>query len=260
MNKFVKSIHTDDYGHIVVETVGAFIPFVLLVVSILSLVNIVAVQSRIHYALTQTANSISMYSYTLEILGVTDDLIQNANQSQTVAGEVGALRAEINRVITGINSLSDIGDAANAGMSGVTRVTGWGEGAMDDPQAALQLLMNYGVNELRSLAFEQLARPLVGRYLAAGDMGGDEYLRRAGIVNRHTGAVGLNALEFYRFMNLGTGNSVLLDSNGNVKLTVEYEVNYIFGTLPLPFRPTIKITQTVVTKAWLNGSGRGYVG
>ncbi|MCL2202230.1 MAG: hypothetical protein FWB75_09715, partial [Oscillospiraceae bacterium] len=56
----------DDRGHIAVETVCAFIPFVLLVVSILSLVNIVVLQARVHYALTQTAKTLSVYCYTLE--------------------------------------------------------------------------------------------------------------------------------------------------------------------------------------------------
>jgi len=253
-----RKIYDNDGGYIVVETVGAFIPFVLLVISILSLVNIVAVQARVHYALTQAANTLSMYSYTLEILGIANDLTTLDNKAYKVAGEANGIKNEINSVLTGLDSFSDVDGAIKSGENAVNRVFGWGEEAAGDPKGALQLLMNYGLNELRGKLFEELARPLVGRYLANGTMSGNEYLTSAGVINKHTGAVGLSALEFYQFRNIGLGNSVLIDRNGNVKLVVEYEVLYTFGGLPLPFKPTIRITQTVVTKAWLNGSGKGY--
>ena len=38
----------DERGYIVVETIGSFLLFVLAVTSILSLINIVAVQARVH--------------------------------------------------------------------------------------------------------------------------------------------------------------------------------------------------------------------
>ena len=251
-------MRTDDSGYIVVETVGAFVPFLLLVISILSLVNIVAVQARVHYAMTQAANTLSVYCYTLEILEMSNNLTALDNKAYKVAGELGSMKSDINAVVTALDSFSGIDRAAASAGDAARRAYGWGEEAAGDPKAALQLLMNYGINELRNQAFEQLARPLVGRYLGNGDMTGDEYLRWARVVNRHTGKTGLDALEFYQARNLGTGNSVLLDRKGNVKLVVEYEIEYTFGGLPLPFKPTLRVTQTVITKAWLNGSGKGY--
>ena len=251
-------IFSNENGHIVVETIGTFIPFILLAVSILSLVNIVTVQARIHYALTQTANSLSVYSYTLEVLGVANELTTLDNKAYRAGSELNAMKDDVNAVLTGIESLSDIGGAAESGGSIANRVAGWGGEAAEDPKALLELLMNYGVNELRNQAFEQIARPLVGKYLANGNATGDEYLANAGVVNRHTGQTGLGALEFYQHGSLGLGNSVLIDRNGNVKLTVEYEIHYTFGGLPLPFSPTLRVTQTAITKAWLNGSGKGY--
>ena len=253
-----RKLHGDESGYVVVETVGAFIPFVLLVVSIISLVNIVTLQARVHYALTQAANTLSVYSYTLEVLGVANDMTALSDKASRVAGEAGAMKSNVNSVLNGLDSISGISGAAEGGAGAMTRVFGWGEETAGDPAAALGLLMNYGLDELRNKVFEELARPLVGRYLASADMTGDAYLRSAGVVNRHTGAVGLEALEFHDFRNFGLGNSVLIDSNGNVKLVVEYEILYTFGGLRLPFSPTLRITQTAVTKAWLNGSGAGY--
>lgn len=233
----------NEHGYIVVETVCAFIPFVLLVVSILSLVNIVALQARVHYALTQAAKTLSVYSYVLEITGIANELTTLSNKAYKPTKEAAALRQNVNSLLDGIESLS-----------GISR----GEASLADPQAALGQLMSFTVNDLRSSVFSEMVRPLVGRYLLNGEMTGDEYLRSVRVVNSQTGATGLNALEFYQLRNMGLGNSELIDKDGNIRLTVEYEVEYRFGVLPLPFRPTLRITQTAVTKAWLNGSGPGY--
>jgi len=241
----------DEKGYIVVETVCAFIPFVFLVVSILSLVNIVTLQARVHNALTQAAKTLSVYSYLLEVTGIADDLTALDNKADNTAREINDFLGDLNSVMNGIDILAGTRQT-------VDRVYGWGEAAMGDPQAVRSSLLSFTVNELRNQVFELMVRPLVGRYLMNGDMTGDEYLQSVRVVNSRTGAAGLDALEFYRFNNFGLGNSVLIDKDGNVKLTVEYEVEYTFGVLPLPFNPTLRITQTAVTKAWLNGSGRGY--
>lgn len=247
----------DENGYIVVETIGAFIPFVLLIISILSLVNIVTVQARVHYAMTQAANTLSMYSYTLEVLGVANDLTTLSNKAERPAETANLVRNEIGEVLSGIESLAGL--LASAGQIGdvAGMLVGIGEDIVGDPKGALQDLMNYSLNELRNKVFEEMARPLVGRYLSDREMTGDEYLRRAGVVNSG-GAEGLAALDFYSIGNLGQGNSVLIDGDGNVKLTVRYEVRYVFGGLAMPFSPTLRISQTVITKAWLNGSGKGY--
>jgi len=248
----------DENGYIVVETIGAFVPFILLVVSILSLVNIVTVQARIHYALTQTANTVSMYSYVFELTGLANDLTTISNKAQRTVDSANEFKSNINAVFDGLEAFSDVGDALEKGEAATNQVIG----AFKDPKAVIQHIMNYGLAELRNKAFEELARPLVGRYLSNGEMKGDEYLQWAGVVKTDTngGIVnsGLQALEFFQVTNWGTGDSVLIDGKGNIKLVVEYEILYTFGGLKLPFEPTLHITQTVITKAWLNGSGKGY--
>lgn len=220
----------DDNGYIVVETVGTFIPFVLLVISILSLVNIVTLQARVHNALTQTANSLSMYSYVLKATGVAGNLI-TLNDKASAAGDT------LDAVLTGIDSLSKgnglSGDVGDRVLNGV-------ESAVGDPKAMIQSFANYGVDELRNAASAQLVLPLIGRYLANGEMSSDEYLNSVRVVN------------------FELSDCIIIDRNGNVKLTAEYEIEYTFGALRIPFGPTLKVTQSVVTKAWLGGSGEGY--
>jgi len=249
-------IQKDEQGYIVVETIGTFVPFVLLLVSILSLINIVTVQARMHYALTQTANTLSTYCYVLEVLGMSDSLMGINKKAGKTAEQIGEIKDNINAVINALDvfnaTLGDIED----GLDAIGSLVDIADRMTADPEALFQDLMCYGLEELLSVALEEMARPLVARYLRNGGMTGDEYLKNAGVVDRRRAVSGLKALQFYQFSNLGTGNSALLDMHGNVKLTVTYEVKYMFGILPIG--PTLRITHTVVTKAWLGGSGKGY--
>ena len=201
----------DEKGYIVVETIGTFIPFVLIVISILSLVNIVTLQSRMHHALTQTALTLSMYCYVLEAMGAANDLAildEKANE----------FSESVSSVYDGISALSD------------------------NPEGMLQGLANLGLNELRGYASSALLNPLIMSYLINGEATAEEYLANT------------------RVKNFELTDCIIIDRNGNVKLTAFYEVEYTFGSLKLPFTPTLKITQTVVTKAWLGGSGERYTG
>jgi len=199
----------DNNGYIVVETVGTFIPFVLIIISILSLVNIVTLQARIHHALTQTALTLSMYCYVLEVAGLTDDLSTLDEKANTFTNSVSS-------IYEGINALTD------------------------DPKTMLQGIANFGINELRSYATAEMINPLLMSYLDNGDIPAKQYMKNV------------------RVTDFSLTDCILIDRNKNVKLTADYEVEYTFGALKLPFTPTLKMTQTVVTKAWLGGSGEGY--
>ncbi|MCL2424916.1 MAG: hypothetical protein FWD05_01110 [Oscillospiraceae bacterium] len=221
----------NDSGYIVVETVGTFIPFLLLIIAILSLVNIVTLQARIHNALTQTAMTLSTYGYVLHATGVADGLI-TADQKGEAAAE------SIDAVISGIESLSK----GTISIDDGERILSSAELAVSDPKGMIQSFANYGVSQLQGLAVEQLVRPIMGRYLANGTMSGDEYLNSVMVVD----------------FNYDYTDCYFVDKDGNVKLTVHYEVEYVFGIIQFSFGPTLRITQTATTKAWLGGSGEGY--
>ena len=247
-----------DDGYIVVETVGAFVPFIFLVVSILSLVNIVTLQTRVHYALTQAANTLSMYCYALEISGAAGSMMKIGTASDTVKAGADATKLDIAGVVDGIKATS-LSDAGIHGRSAFERALGAGESIADDPVSAVQLMAKYGIGEGAGALTEQLVRPLVGRYLANGSLTGDEYLKSFSVKG------GLRSLDFYKFDLFDTGsvghtNSALIDSNGDVMLVAQYEIEYKFGALPLPFKPSLKVTQTARTKAWMGGEGEGYSG
>ena len=251
-----KRVKNSSDGYIVVETIGVFVPFILLVASILSLVNIVTVQTRVHYALTQAANTLSMYCYALDAMGISDKLIRLDEESDKVKEEIDGLKTDILGVINGVEKLS-LSHGANEETSAPSGEHTAEEALAGEPMNLIQQILNYGLGESVSALFETLVRPLVGRYLSNGSMTGDAYLKAFNVKD------GLKSLEFYEFdlldiNSIGHRSSTLIDQNGDVVLVVQYEIEYKFGTLPLPFKPVLKVTQTAVTKAWLGGCGNGY--
>lgn len=244
----------DERGYIVIETIGSFLLLVLLMLSILSLVNIVTVQARVHYALTQAAETVSMYSYALEVTGIADHAMANAAQAEAVQGEVDTMTQNVYDVLDGIQSLS-FDKVKDSGENVGVQIQGWIESTEEDPEQTIRYLLNYVLNKSSNAAYGALMRPLVGHYLSNGEQSGDEYLKSAQVVG------GLEGLDFSNGFNIinPVKESTLLDSNGYLWLRVTYNIDYTFGALPLPWtEPTLEITQTVVTKAWLDGFGEGY--
>lgn len=249
-------MRNDEQGYIVVETIGAFLLFVFLIVSILSLVNIVALQARVHNAMTQAAKAMSMYSYVFEVTGIADELKAMDEQAENTRLKADELKGNINGVISGIRDLSadPMGNIGNAGS-----ILEQGRAALDsgveligDPASLINMLVRDGIDK----GFAELAGVLVERYLCNGAMSGREYLKSMNVESK---------LNFHGYINdyidpnvSSNENSVIIDKNGNIKLTVRYDVGYSFWSLPLPFKK-LSVTQSVKTKAWLGGDGKGYV-
>lgn len=249
-------------GYIVVETIGSFLLFVFLNISILSLINIVTVQTRIHYALTQAAETLSMYSYILDAMGIADHLVASAEKSEAVVSAGEELVDNINTVMSSLQSLDIEGLEESTGAI-VDQAEGFADTMTNDPEKILQGLLNYGVQELSSAALGACVQPLVGWYLTNGEQSGDAYLRSAHVIG------GLDGLDFYtrdsvsfdadngQLVAVTAEKSRFLDGGENIKLVVQYKIDYTFGALPLPFGE-LEVTQEVMTKAWLNGYGDGY--
>lgn len=253
-------------GYIVVETMLAFVPFVFVIISILSLVNIVTVQARVHYAITQAADTISMYSYVLQATGAIDLIHQNEEQAGKVQDTVDASVEDINKVMDAIqdiaNGKANYEGLAEGAIGTANQISKYVEGADNDPKTIIQNLIQYALHTGKNIAFGKLVEPLVGRYLANGSMSGDEYLKAAHVVG------GLKGLDFSQppisttvtdegYLNIKSGDvsSSFLD-NDEITIVVRYEVEYTCGPLPLPFT-NLKIQQEVKTKAWLGGRDGG---
>lgn len=235
----------DERGYIVIEASFSFVLFILTIMSILMLVNITTVQARVHYALTQTANTISVYSYLLDVTGAAGISKQIHAKHSTVVKGADEMKADIRKVLNGLDLL--------AAKSAVTRAQSWAGAAAEDPGGALQLIVNAGLGEGKNALTEQLVRPLVEYYLKNGDLKGKKYLELSNVI----GDLDFYSADLLNIASSGQNDSVIIDENGDIKLTVNYKIRYQFGFLPLPFKE-LEVSQTVKTKAWLQGSGEGY--
>lgn len=246
----------DERGYIVVETIMCFTLFIFLNISILSLINIVTVQARVHYALTQAAEAVSIYTYTLDVLGVSDHIVASAQTAETAEEELNTVKIHINSFIDAVRSLniSDTLDSGDALIRDGVKVV---EDIENEPEKVFQKFLNYNLQEGMDFLFEGAVRPLVGWYLRCGELSGDEYLRAFHVEK------GLRGLDFKRLSTFdlsatATGSDTrFLTGSETVKLVVEYDIDYTFGTLPLGFTK-LHIVQSAETRSWLNGSGEGY--
>ena len=240
---------------IVVETVGSFMLFTFLMIAILSLINIVTLQARIHGAATQAVETVSIYCYVLEVMGAADMVMDIRENARTVTDQSNEFKTELNSMVAGMQNFSPNDTIYHAGAAG-DMATSWISDTANDPQKALSLIANYAIGEGLNYVFGESMRLLMGRYLSNGSMNGDEYLRSVNVVD------GLSGLTFYDFSlfdfdDLTDNDSSFLTAEGDVKIVIRYSVKYVFGALPLPIKD-IEITHVVITKAWLGGSGDGY--
>ena len=229
----------DEDGYIVVETVGVFTLFVFFMASILALVGIVALQSRVHYAITQAAQTLSMYTYVYEITG----------KSGGFTGGTSIQRISQDDLENGLGAISTAVNAFSAVSPGT-------QGSAADAASELfrdpKNLVSMYLNDAQEPGFsEQAIRPLIGRYLRNGEMTGDQYLKSMGV------AKGIKGLEILGY-DYGPESS-LINSDGTVSISVRYEINYSFWGLPLPFSK-LRVTQSAATRAWLGGEGVRYRG
>jgi len=217
------------------------------------------------YAITETAKALSMYGYILHITGADQTLIGIGAGAEEVKSGVNAEIDDINNVLENINNLNLAGAVGSAG-SATERLIDWSDSIGADPKNAILCIIKYAANEIGSELFGDLVlKPLVIHYLSNGDMSGDEYLKSVRI-NEDLQFYSLftmpgyipagPGLTFGTITGLPDNNSVLLDGSGNVKITVQYEIEYSFFGLRLPWgdsMPKLKITQSALTKMWLGG-------
>lgn len=244
-------------GYIVVETVMCFMLFVLLMASILSLISIVTVQARINYALTQTAETISMYGYVIEAAGAAEHIENIDKNAAEAQAEIDKFNDNFDKILKAIQDI-DISEVGSRGQALIDQ----GESLAADPERVVHMLLSYGTDTVMGLGLQEVARAMMERYLANGNLGGSAYLQSPGVFSSKPDPVmdGVNDLVLFVADLSSDGDSTLLSSEGDVKLVVNYNMDYVFGALPLPFEDGLNFHQEAATRMWLGGSGDGYKG
>ena len=218
-----ESLRKDEKGTILVEFVAYFWLFYLLIISILSLVNIVTAQARVHYALTETASTVSMYNYIISAG------IRAPRNGATVVNEINETLNTLNKFKPGFAA--------------------W-EGSAPGKALAAGSQFYYGSTQTAALKGE--IERMFYFNLAAGSQSGEDYLRSVRITN-------VKLTDLGPVDQKATGKtSVYRDHNQNIKLSVEYEIDYSFMGLPIPFVPKLHVAQSVMTRTWYQMRGYYY--
>lgn len=234
-------------GYIVVETTFSFMLFCVVMISILALINVAAIQTRTHYAITQAANELSMYCYVIDALGLSDEIKGLDETGQQVQEAIDSIQADLNAIESGITTApsdaTEFFDNLETVTDAVKSLKDTGGKVIENPKQTFIDVVRYGLDKAKNDVLQDLViRPMVGKYLRSGTQDADSYLKGLGV------SEGLNGLSF-------TG-STFIDDNGDITVVVSYNIDYAFELLELPF-DGIQVTQTAKTKAWLGGVESG---
>lgn len=260
-------------GMITVEAVLSLVPFILLVMGIISFINIFMVHNKIQYALFQSASELSAYTYFYEAFGIraadlnlktdidneTTEIDASIDSMKTLIDQMGELSSswdtvkdsDASNIYENITGLKDTGkETVDAGKQAAEDAIA----LVSDPKELLKNVVYYGIEkaeaklkELFLSAVESLLLPtyLNESFLSENPKTADEYLKSFGVVD------GVKGLKF-------TESSLFTDDKYSmIDIVVEYDMELTFFQLFLK-DPKIHVVQRCAVPAWLDGDGKHY--
>ena len=260
-------------GMMTVEAVLSLVPFILVVLGIISFINVFMVHNKIQYAMYQSGSELAAYTYFYEALGIRkgdlvlkEDIDRETVELDTAIKETTEFLDQIDSLSTGAKSVGNggIGNIKND----VDRVIDDGKATVNegkeaadaawtlvsDPQDLLRNLVYYGIEKsedaLKSWILDTISSALIPVYLESTfspsqPMTADQYLRKAGVVN------GVKGLDFSESQLFEDERYKMID------IVVEYDLEISFFELFLK-KPVIHVVQRCAVPAWLDGDGVHY--
>ena len=248
-----KKAGRNEAGAIAIEASLGIFFFLLSICCIMFFSQFARLESKMQYAVSQTAKELSMYYYVLSALGL-DEYTTNVPQDDKD-------RVDLNNTIEALSDfMGDVDDAANiewdfsslekafeSGKNGKeTAEELYGSGSKlleqlkvigEDPVGKIKVILRMIVSSgfKKHVIAPLLCRELLPKYLTGGEKDIDEYLKNYGVEN------GINDLDF--------SYSSLLDDGRSIRIAVVYKVNtkkLTFGLID----SDIILRQVAVTAAW----------
>lgn len=239
-------------GMMTVEAVLSLVPFIMVVLGIISFINIFMVHNKVQYAMFQAGSELTAYTYFYEALGLRSADMDLGEDIDKETVEIDATIKETTEFIGQLESLSTdtITDTIESGKEAVDA----GVTLVSDPQDLLRNLVYYGIEKgedaLKSWILDTIASALVPTYLEStfspsNPMTADEYLKNAGVVN---GVKGLDFSESQFFED---------DEYKMIDIVAEYDLEISFFELFIK-KPIVHVVQRCAVPAWLDGDGVHY--
>lgn len=259
-------------GMITVETVLAFIPFIFVVLGIISFTNVFMVHNRIQHALHQTASELSSYTYLYHATGVRNADAGLDNDIDNETRPVDKAIGEVNRLMDSLETLQSSGNQLSSSNLGNLKnnaeqfknraddtyakgqvVVETGKYFMNNPKELVSglsfLLIEKAEDGVKNFMLSAMASGLMNKYLDQSFAGGktaDRYLLNYGVVN------GMAGLDFggSKFLSGDYRNAYDELRYIDINLTYELKLPFISNLLE---DATVTMSQRVVVPAWLEG-------
>lgn len=257
-------------GMITVEAVLSLVPFILVILGIISFIDIFAVHNKIQFALYQIGGELSGYTYFYQALGVraadlklkedadaNTEKLDNAIEEMTgFLEQIGSFESSLDQFqgstpenIAG--NLENVADNGQQVIEGGQHMAQTARDLASDPKGLLRGFVYLGAEKaesaMKTLLLGEISRTLIGVYLDEGFSRyapgtADDYLKHYGVKN------GLKGLDFGRSRLFNDKDYRMID------IVVEYDIEVYFLKLFLK-DPTIHVVQRCSVPAWLDGDG-----
>lgn len=253
-------------GIITVEATLCLVPFIMVIVGIVSFINIYLVHNRIQYAIFQVGSELSAYTYLYEALGLraADQTLQaDADKATQDVDKVIALTNEFISNTMGAkesyaklsgSDISNIRENLEESMGKSKEVVESGKEVgkqvvhmVNHPETIVQGAVYMGIEKLMDVIKGGLAGALssglANIYIQQLDRTADQYLQAFNVKEGK----------------LNYGNSTMFSDEDHrmIDIVVEYDIEVYFFKLFLK-DPTIHMVQRVTVPAWLDGDGSSY--
>ena len=260
----------NEEGMITVEGVLSLVPFILVILGIISFINIFAVHNKIQYALYQMGSELTCYTYFYQALGIRAADLKLKEDTDTNTAKLDGAIEELNDFLSQISSFEEsvnqAGSGSQAGAGNIGNVIQQGQQVLgqgqqlvqtgreliSDPKGLLRGFIYLGIEKAEGAAktflLGAISNGLLSVYLDESFAGyrpmtADQYLKYYGVRN------GMEGLDFGRSRLFCDAQYRMID------IVVEYDIEVYFFKLFLR-DPTIHVVQRCSMPAWLDGDGR----
>lgn len=251
-------------GMITVEAVLSLVPFILVILGIISFTNIFVLHNRIQYALYEAGSELTAYTYFYEVSGLrkadktfTADADEQTEVLDTTIEKVSAFIEQLGTLQTSVQSENGLGEVKgeldNTVDAGKEAASAAGD-LLSDPQQIISgtayLAMENVLKMLKTGALTLFMKARLSSYLEVDVAGGsvisaDDYLKAAGVKD------GISGLDFSK-------SKLFMDKEKKmIDVIVTYDVEISFFKLFFQ-KPAITIAQRCAIPAWLDGDGESY--
>lgn len=249
-------------GMLTVEAVLSLVPFIIVILGIISFTNIFALHNKIQYALYQMGNELSGYTYFYQALGLREGDLGLKGDIDGQTEQIDGVLSDLGDFLTQIGELEESlsGDGGNPIEAGSGAVNQGGElvssasELLRDPKALLRGFVYLGIEKAegagKSLLLGAISGGLMELYLDESFAGykpadADAYLKYYGVKD------GMDGLHFEKSQLFNDEEYRMID------IVVEYDVEVYILKLFLK-DPTIHVVQRCAIPAWLDGDGAEY--